>query len=82
MRHTSIPLFFVGKNIRAGSYTVPAAQQDVAVTVASILGAVLSPAASGHVLQIVRPGVPGRARCRSLVLDGMRPGLFLGDFRH
>jgi hypothetical protein len=59
---TSIPLFFVGKNIRPGSYTVPAAQQDVAVTVASILGAVLSPAASGRVLPIVRPGVGVDAR--------------------
>lgn len=73
---TSIPLFFVGKNIRAGSYTVPAAQQDVAVTVASILGAVLSPAASGRVLPIVRPGVPPPRAVLILVLDGMRPDYF------
>ena len=73
---TSIPLFFVGRNIRAGSYTVPAAQQDVAVTVASILGAVLSPAASGRVLPIVRPGVPPPRAVLILILDGMRPDYF------
>jgi hypothetical protein len=70
---TSIPMFFVGKNIHPGSYAVPAAQQDVAATLGSILGAVLPRTVSGRVLPIVRPGVPRPRAIMILVLDGMRP---------
>ena len=73
---TSIPLFFVGKSIRPGSYPVPAAQQDVAATVGAILGAVLPPTVSGRVLPIVRPGVPQPRAVMILVLDGMRLDYF------
>ena len=73
---TSIPLFFVGKNIRPGFYAVAAAQQDVAVTIASILGAVVAPTVSGRVLPIVRPGIVPPRAVLLVVLDGMRVDYF------
>jgi len=73
---TAIPMFFVGKAIRPGSYPVPAVQQDVAATIAAVLQAAMPPSASGRVLPIIRPGVAAPRAVFLLVLDGMRPDYF------
>jgi hypothetical protein len=73
---TSIPMFFAGRNVRPGSYAVPAVQQDVAVTIAAILGAAMPPTTSGRVLPVVRAGAAAPRVVLLLVLDGMRADYF------
>jgi hypothetical protein len=73
---SAIPMLFVGKNVRPGIYSTPAVQQDVAVTVAAALKAVMPPTASGRVLPILRAGAAPPRAAVIIVLDGMRPDYF------
>ena len=69
---TAIPLMFVGPNALTGVYTKPATQQDIAVTIAAVLGATMPPTATGRVLPVIkRTASPPRA-VLLVVLDGMR----------
>jgi hypothetical protein len=71
-----IPILFAGPGVTAGRYATAAAQQDVAVTVASAMGLTMPRTATGRVLPGVRPA-PTRPRIAFLlVLDGMRPDYF------
>lgn len=71
-----IPLMFTGPAVKAGRYSMAAAQQDVAPTLAAALGVKMPPAATGHVLPVLRKGF-GRPRVVVLlVLDGMRRDYF------
>ena len=71
-----IPLMFTGPAVKAGRYTMAAAQQDVAPTLAAALGVQMPPTATGHVLPVLREGF-GRPRVIVLlVLDGMRRDYF------
>lgn len=71
----SIPLMFAGPGVKAGVYTMPAAQQDVAPTLAAALG-VSIPTATGRVLPVLRPGISRPRVVFLLVLDGMRRDYF------
>src|SRR6266436_2731916 len=72
----SIPLMFVGPAVRTGRYSMPAVQQDVAPTLAAVLGAQMPPTATGRVLPVLRTDF-GRPRVIMLVvLDGMRRDYF------
>ena len=68
----SIPLMFVGPAVITGVYSMPAAQQDVAPTLAAALGVSMPPTATGHVLPVFRPGFTRPRVVFLLVLDGMR----------
>ena len=71
----SIPLMFAGPAVKAGMYTMPAAQQDVAPTLAAALG-VSIPTATGRVLPVLRRGFTPPRVVLLLVLDGMRRDYF------
>ena len=73
---TAIPLFFAGAAVQPGMYGFSAAQQDVAVTIASLLQAAMPPTVSGRVLPILRPGAKPPRAVLIVVLDGMRPDYF------
>ena len=73
---TAIPMFFVGAAVRPGTYSSPAVQQDVAVTIASVLQATMPPTVTGRVRPIVRPGAKAPRAVFILVLDGMRVDYF------
>jgi type I phosphodiesterase/nucleotide pyrophosphatase len=70
---TDIPLLFWGAPfVRAGRFLEPAAQEDVAPTLARALGLGL-PSATGHVLaQALKPGAPRPKAVVLLVLDAFR----------
>jgi hypothetical protein len=71
-----IPLMFTGPAVKAGRYSMAAAQQDIAPTLAAALGVTMPPTATGHVLPVLRKGF-GRPRVvMLLVLDGMRRDYF------
>src|ERR1051325_2652829 len=71
-----IPLMFVGPAVKAGVYSMPAVQQDVAPTLAAALGVAMPPTATGEVLPVLRPGF-ARPRVVFLIsLDGMRRDYF------
>jgi len=72
----SIPLMFAGPAVRAGVYSMPAVQQDVAPTLAAALGVTMPPTATGHVLPVLRPGFARPRVVFLLVLDGMRRDYF------
>jgi len=72
----SIPLMFVGPAVKPGSFSVPAAQQDVAPTLAAALGVQMPPTATGHVLPVLRTGFAPPRVVMLLVLDGMRRDYF------
>jgi len=72
----AIPLMFVGPTVRVGTYSMPAAQQDVAPTLAAALGVHMPPTSTGRILPILKKGM-ARARVVVLiVLDGMRRDYF------
>src|SRR5687767_5447928 len=52
----NIPMFFVGAQVRQGVFAATARQQDVAVTLAAVLGTSMPPSATGRVLPILRAG--------------------------
>ena len=72
----SIPLMFVGPAVKAGVYSMPAVQQDVAPTLAAALGVSMPPTATGRVLPVLRPGFVRPRAVFLLVLDGMRVDYF------
>lgn len=73
---TAIPLLFAGSNVVSGVYTSPATQQDVAVTIAAVLGATMPPTASGRTLPIIKPHSSPPRAVLVVVLDGMRTDYF------
>jgi len=72
----AIPLMFVGPAVRAGTYSTPAAQQDVAPTLAAALGVRMPPTTTGRVLPVLRTGLARPRVVMLLVLDGMRRDYF------
>lgn len=73
---TEVPLFFAGPAVQSGRHTAPAAQQDIAVTLASALGTRMPPTATGRVLPVFRANAPRPRAVVLIVLDGMRPDYF------
>lgn len=73
-----IPLLFYGPAfVRKGSFPDDASQQDVAPTVAALLGLPVPSSMTGHVLSSALVGSGGRPRAVVLgVLDGMRDDYF------
>ena len=71
-----IPLMFVGPAVKGGTYSMPAAQQDVAPTLAAALGVHMPPASTGRVLPILQPGMAPPRVVVLIVLDGMRRDYF------
>jgi hypothetical protein len=72
----AIPLMFAGPAIRAGTYSIPAVQQDVAPTLAAALGVQMPPSSTGRVLPVLRAGLARPRVVMLLVLDGMRRDYF------
>jgi hypothetical protein len=72
----SIPLMFVGPAVKTGVFSVPAAQQDVAPTLAASLGVQMPPTATGRVLPVLRRGFDRPRVVMLIVLDGMRRDYF------
>ena len=72
----SIPLMFAGPAVKTGVYSMPAVQQDVAPTLAAVLGVTMPATATGHVLPVLRPGFARPRVVFLLVLDGMRRDYF------
>src|SRR5512141_1351037 len=72
----AIPLMFVGPAVRAGTYSTPAVQQDVAPTLAAALGVQMPPTTTGRVLPVLRTGLARPRAVMLLVLDGMRRDYF------
>jgi Type I phosphodiesterase / nucleotide pyrophosphatase len=72
----SIPLMFAGPAVKPGVYSIPAAQQDVAPTLAAALSQSMPPTATGRVLPVLRPGFARPRAVFLLVLDGMRRDYF------
>jgi hypothetical protein len=73
---TAIPLFFAGNGVAAGVHSIPAVQQDVAVTLASALGVAMPATATGKVLPALRANAPRPRVVFLVVLDGMRLDYF------
>jgi hypothetical protein len=71
-----IPVMFTGPAIKGGRYSMAAAQQDVAPTLAVALGVKMPPTATGHVLPVLRKGFTRPRVVMLLVLDGMRRDYF------
>src|SRR5947208_1527388 len=74
--NVAIPLMFAGPAVKAGTYWTPAAQQDVAPTLAAALGMQMPPTTTGHVLPVLRAGFVRPRVVMLLVLDGMRRDYF------
>ena len=72
----SIPLMFAGPAVRAGVYSTPAVQQDIAPTLAAALGVQMPRTATGRVLPVLRTGFARPRVVMLLVLDGMRRDYF------
>jgi len=71
-----IPLMFVGPAVKAGTYSMPAAQQDVAPTLAAALGVHMPPTSTGRVLPVLKTGMARPRVVVLIVLDGMRRDYF------
>jgi len=72
----AIPLMFAGPAVKTGRYPIPAAQQDVAPTLAAALGVQMPPTTTGRVLPVLRAGFARPRVVMLLVLDGMRRDYF------
>jgi Type I phosphodiesterase / nucleotide pyrophosphatase len=72
----SIPLMFVGPAVKTGVFAIPAAQQDVAPTLAASLGVQMPPTTTGRVLPVLRRGFDRPRVVMLIVLDGMRRDYF------
>jgi len=66
--------------VKAGVYSTPAVQQDVAPTLAAALGVKMPPAASGRVLPVLQKGFARPRVIMLIVLDGMRRDYLLRAF--
>jgi hypothetical protein len=71
-----IPLMFIGPAVKAGTYSMPAAQQDVAPTLAAALGVHMPPTSTGRALPVLKPGMAPPRVVMLIVLDGMRRDYF------
>src|SRR5258706_4442355 len=71
-----IPLMFVGPAVKIGTYSMPAAQQDVAPTLAAALGVHMPPTSTGRVLPVLKTGMARPRVVMLIVLDGMRRDYF------
>jgi Type I phosphodiesterase / nucleotide pyrophosphatase len=71
-----IPLMFVGPAVKVGTYSMPAAQQDVAPTLAAALGVRMPPTSTGRVLPVLKTGMDRPRVVVLIVLDGMRRDYF------
>jgi Type I phosphodiesterase / nucleotide pyrophosphatase len=72
----SIPLMFAGPAVRTGLFSAPAAQQDVAPTLAAALDVQMPPTATGRVLPVLQTGFARPRVVMLIVLDGMRRDYF------
>ncbi len=72
----AIPVMFAGPAVKAGVYSSPAVQQDVAPTLAAALGVAMPPTATGRVLPVLRTGFARPRAVFLVVLDGMRRDYF------
>jgi hypothetical protein len=72
----AIPLMFAGPAVKAGAYSMTAAQQDVAPTLAAALGVHMPPTSTGRVLPVLKTGVTPPRVVMLIVLDGMRRDYF------
>src|SRR5512134_1669759 len=72
----SIPLMFAGPAVTTGVFSGPAAQQDVAPTLAAALGVQMPPTTTGRILPVLRTGFAQPRVVMLLVLDGMRRDYF------
>jgi hypothetical protein len=72
----AIPLMFAGPAVKAGTYSMPAAQQDVAPTLAAALGVHMPPTSTGRVLPVLKTGMAPPRVVVLIVLDGMRRDYF------
>src|SRR3954471_15379397 len=68
----AIPLMLVGSAVKAGVYSIPAVQQDVAPTLAAAVRIPMPPTATGHKLPVFRTGFTQPRVAMLMVLDGMR----------
>lgn len=71
-----IPLMFAGPAVKAGTYSMPAVQQDVAPTLAAALGVHMPPTSTGRALPVLQAGVAPPRVVMLIVLDGMRRDYF------
>ena len=71
-----IPLMFAGPAVKAGTYSMPAVQQDVAPTLAAALGVHMPPTSTGRVLPVLQTGMAPPRVVVLIVLDGMRRDYF------
>ena len=72
----AIPLMFVGPAVKVGTYSMPAAQQDVAPTLAAALGVQMPPTSTGRVLPVLKTDMARPRVVVLIVLDGMRRDYF------
>jgi hypothetical protein len=72
----AIPLMFAGPAVKAGTYSMPAVQQDVAPTLAAALGVHMPPTSTGRVLPVLETGMAPPRVILLIVLDGMRRDYF------
>jgi len=72
----AIPLLFAGPAVEAGTYSMTAAQQDVAPTLAAALGVRMPPTSTGRVLPVFKAGMSPPRVVVLIVLDGMRRDYF------
>jgi predicted AlkP superfamily pyrophosphatase or phosphodiesterase len=73
---TRIPMFFAGRQVRTGTYNGPARHQDIAPTLAAVLGTSMPGAVTGRPLPILAPAAPRPRAIALVVLDGMRVDYF------
>jgi hypothetical protein len=73
---TRIPMMFAGPQVLTGTSSAPARQQDVAPTLAAVLGAAMPRSTTGRVLPILRSTVTKPRAVLLVVLDGMRLDYF------
>ena len=71
-----IPLMFVGPAVKTGIYSMPAAHQDVAPTLAAALGVHMPATATGRILPVLHAGFTKPRVAMLIVLDGMRRDYF------
>jgi hypothetical protein len=72
----AIPLMFVGSAVKAGVYSIPAAQQDVAPTLAAAVRIPMPATTTGRKLPVFRTGFTQPRVVMLIVLDGMRRDYF------
>ena len=72
----AIPLMLVGSAVKAGVYSIPAAQQDVAPTLAAAVRIPMPATTTGRKLPVFRTGFTQPRVVMLIVLDGMRRDYF------